>query len=47
MPTAIELLEWKSDIEAAEEEGCTPLHLASDWGHLEVVRAFLTSTYSI
>ena len=38
LPRVIELLEWKSDIEAADEEDATPLHLASGWGHLEVVR---------
>ena len=32
------LLEWKSDIKAADGEGRTPLHLASLNGHLEVVR---------
>ena len=38
LPRVIELLEWKSDIEAADEGGNTPLHLASGWGRLEVVR---------
>ena len=38
LPRVIELLEWKSDIEAADEEGWAPLHFASSWGHLEVVR---------
>ena len=38
LPRVIELLEWKSDIEAADEKGRTPLHLASTKGHLEVVR---------
>ena len=38
LPRVIELLEWKSGIEAADVEGRTPLHLASEGGHLEVVR---------
>ena len=38
LPRVIELLEWKTDIEAADEEDATPLHLASGWGRLEVVR---------
>ena len=32
------LLEWKSDIEAADEVGFTPLHMASWKGHVQVVR---------
>ena len=38
LPRVVELLEWKSDIEAADKNGNTPLHLASWKGHVEVVR---------
>ena len=41
LPRVIELLEWKSDIEAVDDGGHTPLHLASLNGHLEVVRELL------
>ena len=38
LPRVIELLEWNSDIEAADSAGATPLHFASSCGRLEVAR---------
>jgi len=38
---AAQLLDWKSDIEARDADGNTPLHIASAAGHGEVVRELL------